>query len=33
LNVFVNTGVYGVQASQPTHAASGVITPAVNNGA
>jgi len=32
-NVFVNTGVYDVQASQPTHGTSGVITPACNNAA
>lgn len=32
-HVFVNTGVYNVQASQPTHATCGVITPACNNGA
>jgi hypothetical protein len=32
-NVFVNTGVYNVQASQPTHGTSGLITPANNNGA
>jgi len=32
-NVFVNTGVYNVQASKPTHGASGLITPACNNGA
>ena len=33
LNVFINTGVYGVQASQPTHGTSGLITPLCNNGA
>lgn len=32
-NVFVNTGVYSVQASKPTHGTSGVITPANNNAA
>ena len=32
-NVFVNTDIYNVQASKPTHGASGVITPACNNGA
>jgi hypothetical protein len=32
-NVFVNTDVYNVQASRPTHGTSGVITPACNNGA
>jgi len=32
-NVFVNTGLYNVQASQPTHGTSGVITPACNNAA
>ena len=32
-NVFVNTGVYNVQASKPTHGTSGVITPACNNAA
>ena len=32
-NVFVNTGVYGVQASQPTHGTSGLITPGNNNAA
>jgi len=32
-NVFVNTGVYSVQASKPTHGTSGVITPACNNAA
>lgn len=29
-NVFVNTGVYGVQAAQPTHGASGLVTPTCN---
>jgi hypothetical protein len=32
-NVFINTGVYNVQASLPTHETSGLITPACNNGA
>lgn len=32
-NVVVNTGVYNVQASKPTHGTKGLITPAVNNGA
>ena len=32
-NVFVNTGVYSVQASRPTHGAKGLITPACNNAA
>lgn len=32
-NVFVNTGVYNVQASKPTHRTSGLITPACNNAA
>ena len=32
-NVFVNTGVYNVQASKPTHATRGLITPACNNAA
>jgi len=32
-NVFVNTGIYNVQASKPTHGTSGLITPACNNGA
>jgi hypothetical protein len=32
-NVFVNTGVYSVQASQPTHATKGLVTPANNNAA
>lgn len=32
-NVFVNTGVYNVQASNPTHRTSGLITPACNNAA
>ena len=33
LNVFVNSGVYSVQAAQPTHDTSGVITPHDGNGA
>lgn len=32
-NVFVNTGLYNVQASQPTYGTCGVITPACNNAA
>jgi len=32
-NVIVNTGVYNVQAPQPTHDTQGLITPAINNGA
>ncbi len=32
-NVFINTGVYNVRASKPTHGTSGLITPAVNNAA
>jgi hypothetical protein len=32
-NVFVNTGVYDVQSSLPTHGTVGVMTPAINNGA
>ena len=32
-NVFVNTGLYNVQASQPTHGTCGLITPACNNAA
>ena len=32
-NVFVNTDVYNVQASKPTHGTSGLITPARDNGA
>lgn len=32
-NVFINTGVYNVQAAKPTHGTAGLITPAVNNGA
>ena len=26
-NVFINTGVYNVQASQPTHGTKGLVTP------
>jgi hypothetical protein len=32
-NVFINTGVYSVQAAKPTHDTSGLITPANNNAA
>jgi hypothetical protein len=32
-NVFINTGVYNVRASKPTHGTSGLITPACNNAA
>lgn len=32
-NVFVNTDIYNVQASEPTHGTSGIITPACNNAA
>ena len=32
-NVFVNTGVYNVQSSQPTHSTCGLVTPACNNAA
>ncbi|SDL21101.1 glycosyl hydrolase family 28-related protein [Kriegella aquimaris] len=32
-NVFINTGVYNVQASKPSHGTSGLITPACNNAA
>ncbi len=32
-NVFVNTGVYNVQASKPTHGTKGLVTPACNNAA
>ena len=32
-NVFINTGVYNVQASKPTHGTTGLTTPACNNGA
>ncbi len=32
-NVFINTGVYNVLASKPTHGTHGLITPACNNAA
>ena len=32
-NVVINTGVYNVQATKPTHGTKGLITPAINNGA
>jgi hypothetical protein len=32
-NVYSNTGLYPVQASEPTNLKSGIITPATNNGA
>lgn len=32
-NVVINSGVYNVQASRPTHGTKGLITPAINNGA
>ena len=32
-NVFINTDIYSVQASKPTHGTSGIITPACSNGA
>lgn len=32
-NVFINTGVYNVRASEPTHNTSGLITPRINNAA
>jgi hypothetical protein len=32
-NVFVNTDVYNVQASRPTHSTAGISTPACNNAA
>ncbi|MEI7956083.1 MAG: glycosyl hydrolase family 28-related protein [Verrucomicrobiota bacterium] len=32
-NVFINTGIYNVQASKPTHSTIGLITPACNNAA
>ena len=32
-NVVVNTGVYNVQASKPTHGTRGIVTPAINNAA
>ena len=31
--MFINTGVYSVQAAKPTHGTAGLITPACNNGA
>jgi Pectate lyase superfamily protein len=32
-NVVINTGVYNVQASKPTHGTKGLVTPAINNAA
>ena len=32
-NIFVNTGIYNVRASKPTHRTAGIITPARNNAA
>lgn len=32
-NVFINTGVYSVQASKPTHVSKGLVTPRNNNAA
>ncbi|MES2982473.1 MAG: glycosyl hydrolase family 28-related protein [Verrucomicrobiota bacterium] len=32
-NVFINTGIYNVQCSKPTHGTKGLTTPLVNNGA
>lgn len=32
-NVFINTGVYNVRASRPTHGTRGLVTPACNNAA
>jgi hypothetical protein len=32
-NLFINTGIYNVQASKPIHGTSGLITPACNNAA
>ena len=32
-NVFINTGIYNVQASQPTYGTKGLVTPANNNAA
>ena len=32
-NVFVNTGVYNVQASKPTHGTKGLVTPVSDNAA
>ena len=32
-NVFINTGLYNVQASKPTHGTKGLVTPVTNNAA
>ena len=32
-NVVIESGVYSVQASRPTHGTKGLVTPAINNGA
>jgi hypothetical protein len=32
-NVFVNSGIYNVQAAKPTRNTKGLVTPAINNGA
>lgn len=32
-NVFINTGIYNVQSSKPTHGTAGLVTPANNNAA
>ena len=32
-SVFINTGVYNVQASKPTHGTKGLVTPVTNNAA
>ena len=32
-NVFINSGIYNVQASQPTHGTKGLVTPNNNNAA
>lgn len=32
-NVFINTGLYNVQASKPTHGTKGLVTPVSNNAA
>lgn len=32
-NVFINTGIYNVQSSKPTHGTKGLVTPANNNAA
>lgn len=32
-DVFINTGVYNVRASEPTHGTSGLVTPKINNAA